>query len=247
MQDNPLFVSVIIPVYNGAALLAEAVASIQQQNYDPLEIIIVDDGSTDNTAGVVADLQANNIRYVYQPNSGPAVARNTGLELAAGDIIAFIDADDLWSENKLAPQLVCLAERPELDVVMGHVQWMRLFTQKEGKPIFKKFGEPFACFHLASALFRRAVFEKVGLCDPTLRYSEDVDWFMRAREQGISIALLDHVALFYRLHESNMTHGRSPQALNVLKVLKMSLDRRRKDGDSGRELMQIRSISCSEL
>lgn len=247
METDQFFVSVIIPVYNGEAYLTEAVASIQRQNYEPLEIIIVDDGSTDNTAGVVTDLQADNIQYVHQSNSGAAVARNKGLKMAKGNIIGFLDADDLWSGDKLAVQLTCLAARPNIEVVMGNVQWMHIVAEEGDKPRFEEFEEPFACFSLTSALFRRSVFEKVGLCDPALRYSEDVDWFMRAREQGVSIAKLEAVTLFYRLHELSTTHGKSPQALNVLKVLKMSLDRRRKGGNSARELMQIRSISCSEL
>lgn len=123
MTEASRLVSVIIPVYNGEAFLAEAVESIQRQNCHSLEIIIVDDGSTDSTGSVVASLQAD-VRYVYQPNnSGPAAARNRGLQMAQGNVIGFLDADDdLWPDNKLAVQLACLAAQPRTEIVLGYVQ-----------------------------------------------------------------------------------------------------------------------------
>ncbi len=95
MTNNDFFVSVIIPVYNGDAYLLDAVDSIQRQHYKPLEIIIIDDGSTDSTAEIAADLRGD-VRYVYQPNSGPSAARNKGLRMARGEVIGFLDVDDLW-------------------------------------------------------------------------------------------------------------------------------------------------------
>ena len=97
-SEKPL-VSVIMPVYNGAAFLTGAIDNIRRQNYEPLEIIIVDDGSTDSTGQIVASF-GSDIRYVYQANQGPAAARNHGLRLATGDLIAFLDVDDLWAENR---------------------------------------------------------------------------------------------------------------------------------------------------
>ena len=105
MTTNVLL-SVIMPVYNGAEFLAEAVASIVAQAYQPLEIIVVDDGSTDETATIVQSL-GGEIRYLYQFNQGPAAARNAGLALAQGDLIAFLDVDDLWPADKLAQQMAC--------------------------------------------------------------------------------------------------------------------------------------------
>lgn len=108
-----------------AEFLSEAVASIWQQNYHPLEIIIVDDGSTDETAELAKSL-GKDIRYAYQRNSGPAAARNKGLEMACGDIIAFLDADDLWPPNKLRIQVTRLVNDPKLDVVLGRIQFVKL-------------------------------------------------------------------------------------------------------------------------
>src|SRR5712692_8045370 len=126
MKSDPFFVSVIVPVYNGEAFLAEAVDSIQRQAYQPLETIIVDDGSTDGTAGIAARFK-DNVRYVYQSNNGPPAARNKGLKMARGNVIGFLDADDLWSENKLELQLAYLAEDSSVEIVLGHTQYIRLF------------------------------------------------------------------------------------------------------------------------
>src|SRR4030042_4290993 len=123
MGPPPFFVSAIIPVYNGEAFLAEAVESIRQQGYRPIEIIIVDDGSTDNTKRIAAGLKGD-VHYVYQPNSGLPAARNRGLNEARGDVIAFLDVDDLWSRDKLEHQLLRLNDAPSAEIVLGYTQIM---------------------------------------------------------------------------------------------------------------------------
>jgi glycosyltransferase involved in cell wall biosynthesis len=212
---NPL-VSVVIPVFNGERFLREAVRSVLDQQYAPLEIIIVDDGSTDGTATVARSLPAT-VRYLHQPNQGPAAARNRGIEQAQGGLIAFADADDLWPPAKLEFQLPYLISDPAVEIVMGRVQ------------LLSETGLTESAFsvNLGCAVIRKSVFDRVGLFDETMRYSEDVDWFMRARESGAAIMTIDAVTLFYRQHEQNMTRGKSTSELNVLKALKRSLDRRR--------------------
>jgi glycosyltransferase involved in cell wall biosynthesis len=212
---NPL-VSVVIPVFNGERFLREAVQSVLDQQYAPLEIIIVDDGSTDGTATVARSLPEA-VRYLHQPNQGPAAARNRGIEQAQGGLIAFADADDLWPPAKLELQLPYLINDPGVEIVMGRVQ------------LLSETGLTESAFsvNLGCAVIRKSVFDRVGLFDETMRYSEDVDWFMRARESGAAIMTIDAVTLFYRQHEQNMTRGKSTSELNVLKALKRSLDRRR--------------------
>ena len=209
-------VSVVIPVFNGEAFLREAVQSVLDQKYSPVEIIIVDDGSTDGTEDVARSFPET-IRYLHQTNQGPAAARNRGIENAQGSLIAFADADDLWPEGKLELQLTYLIRDPAMEIVMGRIQQMGLSVLAE--PVFS--------VNLGSAVIRKSVFERVGLFDETMRYSEDVDWFMRAREAGAAIVTIDAVTLLYRQHEQNMTRGKSTSELNVLKALKRSLDRRR--------------------
>jgi glycosyltransferase involved in cell wall biosynthesis len=184
------------------------------QKYSPLEIIVVDDGSTDGTANVARSLP---VRYLQQTNQGPAAARNRGIEHAQGELIAFADADDLWPPGKLELQLPNLDK--DVEIVMGRIQQV-LSSEEE-------FGEPALSVNLGAAVIRKFVFDRVGLFDETMRYSEDVDWFMRAREAGVAIMTIDAVTLFYRQHEENMTRGKSTSELNVLKALKRSLDRRR--------------------
>ena len=214
-------VSVVIPVFNGERFLREAVESVLAQKYSPLEIIMVDDGSTDGTADVARSLPET-VRYLHQTNQGPAAARNRGIERAQGSLIAFADADDLWPEDKLALQLPYLMRDPAAEVVMGLIQ--QVLLSETGA---ENFAEPAFSVNLGSAIIRKSVFERVGLFDETMRYSEDVDWFMRAREGGAAIVTIDAVTLLYRQHDQNMTRGKSTSELNVLKALKRSLDRRR--------------------
>ena len=119
MRCEPILVSVIIPVYNGEAFLVEAVESIQRQVHRPLEILIVDDGSTDNTAKIAAGFD-DDVRYTFKPNGGPASARNTGLKMARGSVIGFLDVDDLWTEKKLEWQLTRFVSTPTLEIILGH-------------------------------------------------------------------------------------------------------------------------------
>ena len=212
---SPL-VSVVIPVFNGERFLREVVQSVLDQKYSPMEIIIVDDGSTDGTATVARTLPET-VRYLHQENQGPAAARNRGIEHARASLIAFADADDLWPEGKLELQLPYLLQDPAIEIVLGRIQQVGLSQTVE--PAFS--------VNLGSAIIRKSVFERVGLFDETMRYSEDVDWFMRAREAGAAIVTIDAVTLLYRQHEQNMTRGKSASELNVLKALKRSLDRRR--------------------
>ena len=221
MIEPVRLVSIIVPVFNGASFLSGAVENIRNQNYQPIEIIIVDDGSTDETAKGAADLN-DPVRYVYQSNQGPAAARNKGLKIARGGIIGFLDVDDRWPTNNLSTMLAFFTTFPETEVIIGKA---RLWRVK--KDLSEEFSEPLRVFNIGSALFRKGVFDKVGLFDPALRYGEDVDWFMRARERRVSMVILDHVSLFYQMHQTNMTRGKTPVDLNIVKVLKMSLDRRR--------------------
>lgn len=231
---NRALLSVIIPAYNGADFLAEAVESIYQQNYHPLEIIVVDDGSTDDTARIAADLK-DDVRYVYQAHSGrPAAGRNRGIKESVGEIIGFLDQDDLWPTNKLALQMPQLLSDASLDVILGHTQIMQLTGTVNGKREFEASSKPVDYMLLSSALFKRPVFETVGFFDESLQYfGDDLDWFIRARERGISVHQLEEVTLFWRIHETNTSHNPSirdhAQGYDraLTEVIKKSLDRRR--------------------
>jgi glycosyltransferase involved in cell wall biosynthesis len=118
---TPLLISCIVPVFNGERYLGEAIDSILAQTYRPVEIIVVDDGSTDGTAAVAARY-GDRIRYVRQNNGGAPTARNLGLSVAMGEFVAFLDSDDLWHPEKLQRQMACFEARADLDLCVTHLQ-----------------------------------------------------------------------------------------------------------------------------
>lgn len=243
-MERPLL-SVIVPTYNGASFLEEALESVCAQNYRPLEIIVVDDASTDATLEVarrfMGDARAA-LRLMSQPHAGcPAAGRNRGIKASTGQIIGFLDQDDIWPAHKLAlllPHL--LSEDEPLDVVLGHTQMMQLTTPDAGRRTLEAAVDPVDYMLLSSALFKRHVFETVGDFDESLRYfGDDLDWFIRAKERGLSIRQLDAVTLYWRIHDSNASHdpGIRDHARGydraLTEVIKKKLDRRRQQERAG--------------
>lgn len=214
--------SVIMPVYNGAEFLAEAVASIAAQAYQPLEIIVVDDGSTDETAAVVQRL-GGEIRYFYQPNQGPAAARNAGLAVAQGELIAFLDVDDLWPVDKLAQQIAWLHANAETQVVWGKTLLLPYEGDAADFPPLPPNWMPV----LGSLLCRKAVFARVGGFDPTIRFGEDMDWFIRLREQQVVIEKLPTLGLLYRVRPGSMTYNKTLPEVGVFDIVRRIQQRRR--------------------
>jgi hypothetical protein len=217
-------ISVIIPVFNGADFLHKAVASVLSQNYSALEIIVVDDGSSDDIEDAVRALPID-VRFFRQDNGGPASARNRGIRDASGEFIAFLDVDDLWPANNLRSLLEAL-EESRADVVLGRGQLAELETDT-GELRFVGNPEESFPYYIGSALYRREVFLRIGLFDPEMRYGEDTDWYCRAREGGLKVERLDRVSLIVCRHARNMTRGKSVVELHVLRVAKKVLDRRR--------------------
>lgn len=226
MKDDRGLVSVIIPVYNGDRYLSEAIESVLDQTYQRIEIIVIDDGSTDNTAKIAQRFK-DNICYIYQSNSGAPSTRNRGLETAGGEFIAFLDADDFWSKNKLELQLGYLSQDPSIEIVSGYQQTIQLTGAIDEKYTFENISDPSMTLQLGAALFRKSVFEKVGKFNPELRYADDWDWFMRARELGISLRMYQETVLFYRRHDRNLTNHKELDNHYTIRMLKKSLDRRR--------------------
>jgi hypothetical protein len=218
-------VTVVIPVYNGARFLPEAVEAVLAQAWPSLEIIVVDDGSTDDIEEVVAQLPTS-VRFFRQENAGPAAARNRGIRDASGDYIAFIDVDDLWPEGKLKTAIEMLERSPSLDALTGYAQLMQFDAQAKR---YEYSGNPKESFphYIGAAVYRRRAFERVGLFDPNLKFGEDADWFTRAKEAALQIERLEQVTLIVRRHAANMTRGKSLVELNALRVLKLAIDRRR--------------------
>ena len=232
MASSDLRVSVIVPVYNGAGFLAEAIASVRAQDRPVAEIIVIDDGSTDGS-GDLAETLGSDIRvFRHDRNMGPAAARNSGIAEANGAVIGFLDVDDLWASDAMS-LLLSRMERPSQPAIVGgRIKVIGEPLPFGGAAAAPPIMEGYA-MHFGSCLIRRQVFDEIGLVDTALRYGEDTDWFMRAREHGVPIAVIDAVTMIHRRHEGNMTLHSDHTVESTLEVIKRSLNRRRAVGKSG--------------
>ncbi len=226
MHSEPR-VSVIIPVYNRERYLPEAVRSVLAQSYPAFEVVLVDDGSTDNSAAIAREFGPP-VRYSHQANAGQAAARNRGVELATGTMLAFLDSDDYWSPDKLAIQVDAFGRDPELEAVFGHVR--QFFTPELKSELAARFrfhAEVMPGYVPGTLLIRRQAFERIGRFDTEWRVGEFVSWYAHARDQGLRQRLLPDVVLHRRLHDTNLGIRQRADAAQYVHVLKAALDRRR--------------------
>jgi glycosyltransferase involved in cell wall biosynthesis len=181
-------VSIIIPTYNRAKLLTEAIESVIAQSFTDFEIIVVDDGSSDDTPRIITDLcrMFSEIKYVYQKNHGVSRARNVGIRESTGEYICFLDSDDLWQKDKLAAQIEFFIQNPSAGVCYTGEIWIR-----DGKRVnpLKKHAKysgdiferclPLCIISASSVMIRRELFDRVGLFDEDLPVCEDYDLWLR--------------------------------------------------------------------
>ena len=229
--NNPL-VSVIIPVYNGERYLAEAIESVLAQTYRPLEIIVVDDGSTDGSAEV-AKRFGSPVRYCFQPNSGAGAARNQGADLARGSFLAFLDADDIWLADKLALQIAAFDADPKMDMVFGHVRQFHSpeLLDERARKNTRYAAEIMQGYAPGTLLIKRDAFFRAGPFATNWRVGEFVDWYLKAIEQGLKSLLLPEIVMERRIHTDNMGIREHKHYTDYVRILKASLDRRRKKGN----------------
>lgn len=221
--------SVIIPTRNRAALVCDAIESVLAQSHDDLEILVVDDGSEDETAEVVGGFGPP-VRRIHQQHRGPAAARNHGLRLARGEFLGFLDDDDLWSAGKLELQMPPLLADAAIDIVLGHTQRMIRDRGRVGENAFVPYRAPVRLYSLGAGLFRRSAFERVGPLDEKMRHAEDDDWFMRAQSLQLRMLFLPAVTLYYRFHDGNMSYDKREKLPDMLRLVKNRLDRIRGGG-----------------
>jgi len=179
-------VSIIIPTYNRQQFLNEALDSVLSQSFQDFELIVVDDGSTDETATML-DNYRSRIIYLKQENSGPSAARNAGIKRAGGTYLAFLDADDLWLKHKLRTQMDIVNANPEIRICYTDEIWIRNGVRVNQKKLHQKYSGwifqkclPLCIISPSSVLIHRHVFEQVGLFDETLPVCEDYDLWLRA-------------------------------------------------------------------
>lgn len=223
---NPL-VSVMIGAYNAAPYLGEAIESALSQDYEPIELIVVDDGSTDETADVARSFAQ--AKVIQQENGGNGAARNLAVENASGELYAFLDADDRFTPGKLSRQKAALDADPDLDMVFGHVhEFFSPELDEETRASLRPPAPgpmPWTAPNLM--LIRRGSFERVGPFSTAVRVGVTVDWFARAQEAGLRHTILPEVVLERRLHTQNNGLRERASRSQYLDVIRQAMERRR--------------------
>ena len=225
----PPLVSVVLPVFNGERYLAEAIESVFRQTHQPLELVVVDDGSTDATPDVIASF-GERLCALRQANSGPSAARNRGVLVTRGEFVAFIDADDLWHPEKLTRQLARFERRPEVDACVTQVEnfWIPELAEEAERFRDHRISRPTPAYVAATLLARRRLFDTVGFFDESLGFGHSTDWFLRAADFGAVVELVPEVLYHRRLHERNRSRVFNAASQDEYLVLvKRHLDRRR--------------------
>jgi glycosyltransferase involved in cell wall biosynthesis len=209
-------VSCVIPVFNGARYLLETIDSVLAQSHRPLEVIVVDDGSTDASAEMAA-ARRDAVRVLRQPHRGQAMARRTGIMAAHGEFVALLDADDLWHADKLARQVARFEEVPQLDVSLATSVnfWEDGLEHEEER--YRAADRMQAAHHFSSILARRQLLAETLPIRGDLAYGDQLDWFLRARDAQLQIDVTPDVLVFRRMHAAS----------TYLEVLKRQLDVRR--------------------
>lgn len=217
-------VSVVIPAFNAEKYLAEAIASVLAQTAPAKEIIVIDDGSADGTAEIARRFAG--VTHVWQPNGGVAAALNHGSRVAAGDCIAFLSADDVWSEDKLARQLEALDGRPDR-LVFGHMLHFLSpeLTPEEARGLACP-ERPMPAYSAGTLLTRLETFRQVGPVNESFAVGEFMDWYGRARDGGATVIMLDDVVSRRRVHLGNQS-TKALRDKSYAPVLKALIERRR--------------------
>ncbi len=218
-------VSAVVPVRDGRAYLAQALESLRAQSAPPLEILVVDDGSEDDSADVAAAIPG--VQVVRRPAEGPAAARNAGVELARGEAIAFLDADDLAEPSRLAIQGALLAADPELLGVSGLMH--TFLTPEREDELRGRYAcppEALRSYTPGTLLIRRAAFLATGGLDTSLSGGEVVDWVRRCRADGLRFHEHDDVVLRRRIHGDNLSLRREQLHAGYLAAARAAVARR---------------------
>ena len=219
-------VSTVIAVKDGERFLTSAIDSILKQDYPADEIIFVDSHSTDGSADIARSFKE--IRYVRQIDHGLPDAWNVGIEAAKGDLIAFMSYDDIWTPDKLLIQMKYMMEHPDIQYTIGRFK----FFLEPGFPIpagFRK--ELLEGDHVGripeTLVVRKSLFDVIGNFNPQFTSAEDVEWFARANDYQIPMAILPEVLLHKRVHDNNLFTNITTIHQNLLTALRLSIERKR--------------------
>lgn len=245
LKNYPLTLSVVIPVFNNGEELRGAIASVLDQpeiksGTITVEIILINDASAANCVSLLESLVASvpeTALHHHEKNQGPAAARNTGIRLAKGELISFIDGDDEWVPDKLALLLPHL-QHADIMVASGRIQYIFDEGVPKSEMQFETADNLLSHVHLGASLVKRKVFDKGLFFESRFRFSEDVDWWLQLREHQFGIVIIEEPTLLYHIHGNNMSWDKTPAELNLLSVLQESL-RRRRNGKTAQTLPQL--------
>ena len=204
-------ISVIVPTYNRAHQLPRALDSILCQSCSPKEIIVVDDGSTDETSALMTS-EYPEIVFIQQQNAGVSSARNAGIKRASGDWIAFLDSDDEWLPKKLEIQMKALYKNPEIKICHTNEIWIRNGKRVNPKKKHGKFGGwifqkclPLCCISPSSVIIHKSIFKEIGLFDYSLPVCEDYDLWLRITARNPVLYIEEPFLIKYGGHEDQLS------------------------------------------
>lgn len=223
MADDSL--SIVITAFNEERYLEEAISSVLSQAGDDVEVVVVDDGSTDATAEIAARHQR--IKVISQPNQGHGAALNTGIANTSGSLLAFLDGDDFWEPGTLSRRRERFRD-PTLEMTQGMViEFVSPELADSGTQFERVDGNPVPGPLAGSTMVRRTALTRVGAFDTELELGAFLDWMARSREANLATRMVDEVVLHRRIHDQNVTQRMAHRKTDYVHLLKRALDRRR--------------------
>lgn len=223
-MSERLTTTVIIPVLNGEAFIREAMVSVLSQLGKHDELIVVDDASVDRTRALIETFDPR-VRPLACGGKGPSAARNVGLMQARGDLVAFLDHDDLWPPGRHAALTKGLIADPSANAAVGRVR-IKAESPASAAPYLALDGRHTPSL-LMACIYRRALIDKAGFFDESLRYGEDMDYYVRLADAGMVLAHCDHDSLIYRRHAGNATNAAPANNATLLQLLSLRQRRAR--------------------
>lgn len=224
-MNSPL-VSVILPVYNGATFLRETIESVLTQTYKYFELIVVDDGSTDDSKEIIQSYPE--AQYVYQTNQGVPFARNAGVQNSNGQYLCFIDQDDLWLPEKLEKQIQAFRAQPELGYcITRQVFYLSPDVPRPAWCPEDWLDKPLAGYSPSTFMITRSLFEQKGAFDTGLLTGSDTEFFFKLKDEMVAFLQLDEVLVKKRVHSLNQSTAREALRRDIMETVRRSIHRQR--------------------